>query len=954
MHLTRFGISPLLLIVCCMQSVCADPPDGPYDLVIYGGTSAGVIAGVQAARMGKSVVIVGPDRHLGGLSSGGLGWTDTGDKSVIGGLAREFYHRVWRHYQEPEAWVWQTRETYGNRGQGTPAIDGERRTMWIFEPHVAERVFEDLVREHGIPVHRDEWLDRDNGVVKQGTRIRSITMLSGKTYRGRMFIDATYEGDLMAAAGVDYHVGREGQDVYGEQWNGVQTGVLHHRHHFGVLPEGISPYVIPGDPSSGVLARISTEPPGEFGQGDDKVQAYCFRMCLTDHPDNRVPFPRPDNYDPTQYELLVRIFDAGWRETFHKFDPIPNRKTDTNNHGPMSTDNIGYNHDYPEASYAQRQEIIREHRDYQQGWLYFIANDPRVPDEVRDQMNRWGLARDEFVDNDHWPHQLYIREARRMIGQYIMTENELLRRRPTPDSIGMGSYGIDSHNVQRYITSEGFVQNEGDIGVATPGPYAIAYGSIVPRDGQCENLLVPVCVSSSHIAFGSIRMEPVFMILGQSAATAAVLALDSDWAVQDVPYETLRRRLLEDEQILDLSHAEGAAAGQDPAGLQGVVIDDSQAALTGLWIPSTALASWIGSSYRHDGNTRDGRATARFETRLPKAGRYEVRLSYTPHSNRASRVPVSIDHAHGSDTILIDQRQPPPVGSLFLSLGEFEFDPEQTAAVMISNIDTDGYVIIDAVQWLWIENSGGSARELFNGRDLTGFYTWLRDTQYEDPRGVFSVTNGMIRISGDGLGYLATREAYENYRLIVEFKWGSLNTHWNDRIGRARDSGIFLHATGPDGNSHDGDGAFMAAIECNLFQGATGDFLLIRGNAADGRLIAPRITARVAAQLDADGWWFWQADGKPQTIETWGRLNWFGKSRAWRDELDFRGPQDLEKPYGEWNTIECIAEGDQIVIRINGVVANEAYDVWPTRGQILLQCEGSELFVRRMELKPSS
>jgi hypothetical protein len=865
MRFIRIPIVPLLAFACTLQSLRAQPPDDPYDLVVYGGTSAGVMAAVQAARMGKSVVIVGPDRHLGGLSSGGLGWTDTGDKSVIGGLAREFYHRIWRHYQNPEAWIWQARETYGNRGQGTPAIDGERRTMWIFEPHVAERVFEDLIREHKIPVHRDEWLDRETGVVMEQARIASITMLSGRSYRGRMFIDATYEGDLMAAAGVDYHVGREAQSVYDEQWNGVQTGVLHHRHHFGVIPEPISPYVIPGDPSSGVLPRISSEPPGEFGQGDDKVQAYCFRMCLTDHPDNRVPFPRPDHYDPAQYELLVRIFAAGWRETFHKFDPVPNRKTDTNNHGPMSTDNIGFNHDYPDASYARRQEIIREHRDYQQGWLYFIANDPRVPAEVRDRMNRWGLARDEFVDNDHWPHQLYVREARRMIGLYVMTENELLRRRPTPQSIGMGSYGIDSHNVQRYITPEGYVQNEGDIGVPTPGPYAIAYGSIVPRRGQCENLLVPVCVSSSHIAFGSIRMEPVFMILGQSAATAAVLAMDSGRAVQDVPYEDLRRRLIEDDQILEVPPPAGAMRGRDPAALDGVVVDDSQATLTGLRTLSTAVDPWVGTGYRHD---------------------------------------------------------------------------------------TDGHVIIDAVQWLPVEGAPG-ATDLFNGRDLTGFYTWLRDTRHEDPRAVFSVTNGMIRISGDGLGYLATRESFENYRLIVEFKWGTINTHWNDRIGRARDSGIFLHATGPDGNSHDGDGAFMAAIECNLFQGATGDILLIRGDDADGQLIAPRITARVAPERDADGWWFWQADGQPRTIETWGRLNWFGKSREWRDELDFRGPHDLERPYGAWNIIECVAQGDRIVIRVNGTVANEAFDVWPTRGQILLQCEGSEIFIRRIAIGQS-
>lgn len=524
----------------------ADP-----DLVVYGGTSAGVIAAVQAKRMGKTTVIVCPDRHLGGLSSGGLGFTDTGNKAVIGGLAREFYHRIWQHYDQPAAWKWQARTAYGNKGQGTPAIDGAQRTMWIFEPHAAERVFEDLVREHAIPVHRDEWLDRKNGVRKSGARLVSITTLSGRTFSGRMFIDATYEGDLMAAAGVAFHVGRESTNTYGERWNGIQTGVLHHRHHFGAVKQNISPYVTPGDPTSGLLPRISSEPPGAYGAGDHRIQAYCYRMCLTDHGPNRVPFPKPDGYDPGQYALLLRIYAAGWRETFDKFDPIPNHKTDTNNHGPMSTDNIGMNYDYPEATYERRREILLEHERYQKGWLYFIANDPRVPQEVREAMSKWGLARDEFADNGHWPHQIYVREARRMVGQYVMTENELLRRRPTPDSVGMGSYTIDSHNVQRYVKPDGFVQNEGDIGVPTPGPYPIAYGALFPKKADAENLLVPVCVSSSHIAFGSIRMEPVFMILAQSAATAAALALDADLAVQDLPYSRLKQRLLQDGQVLE-------------------------------------------------------------------------------------------------------------------------------------------------------------------------------------------------------------------------------------------------------------------------------------------------------------------------------------------------------------------------------------------------------------------
>lgn len=535
------AMSPLPREVAAGQTMTAD-------VVVYGGTSAGVAAAVQARRLGKSVVLVCPDRHLGGLSSGGLGFTDIGDKSVIGGLAREFYHRVWRHYQEPEAWRWQKREEFGNRGQGAPAIDRDRRTMWVFEPHAAERVFDEMIAEYEIPVHRDQWLDRQRGVARRGARVTAITTLSGQVFAGRVFVDATYEGDLLAAAGISYHVGRESTETYGETWNGVQKDARHHGHWF---KKPVDPYVVPGDPASGLLPRISADPPGENGQADHRVQAYCFRMCLTDVPENRVPFSKPGGYDAGQYELLLRVLATGWREVFHKFDRIPNGKTDTNNHGPFSTDNIGMNYDYPEASYERRREIVAEHETYQKGLMYFLANDPRVPADVRDRMSRWGLARDEFADNGHWPHQLYIREARRMIGCYVMTERDCLVQRETPQSVGMGSYAMDSHNVRRYVTEAGFVQNEGDIGVKPPRPYKIALGALLSKRDECTNLLVPVCASSSHIAYGSIRMEPVFMILGQSAATVAGLAIDDDCAVQDVDYGNLRTRLLRDGQVLE-------------------------------------------------------------------------------------------------------------------------------------------------------------------------------------------------------------------------------------------------------------------------------------------------------------------------------------------------------------------------------------------------------------------
>jgi len=518
-----------------------------HDIVIYGGTSAAVTAAVQAKQMGKSVVIVCPDKHLGGLSSGGLGWTDSGKKHVIGGLSRDFYHRVWKEYQKPATWRWQNSSEYGNKGQGAPAIDGANRTMWIFEPHIAEKIFDDYIREFAIPVHRDHWLDREKGIKKPDGRITSITTLNGKTFAGRIFIDATYEGDLMAAAGVSFMVGRESNSKYGETRNGVQSGHAH-SHQF---EKPVDPYVIPGDPSSGLLPRIHGDPPGEEFGGDHRVQAYCFRTCMTNHPDNLVPWPKPDGYDPLQYELALRYYLAGWKGVFRKFDPLPNRKTDTNNHSAFSFDNIGYNYEYPEADYEKRREIIKEHEAYQKGLLWFIANEPRVPEEIQDEMKKWGLARDEFTDNGNWPHQIYVREARRMVGDFVVTELHLRRQEPTPRPIGMGSYNMDSHNVQRYVDKNGHARNEGDIQVNPGGPYPIDFGAILPRESECANLLVPVAVSSSHIAYGSIRMEPVFMILGQSAATAAAIALDGDISVQKADYAALEKRLLDDGQVLE-------------------------------------------------------------------------------------------------------------------------------------------------------------------------------------------------------------------------------------------------------------------------------------------------------------------------------------------------------------------------------------------------------------------
>lgn len=691
-----FSLLPAVAISCAILCPSAARSAETYDLVIYGGTSAAITAAVQAKDMGLSVIIVSPDKHLGGLTSGGLGWTDSGKKEAVGGLSKEFYHRVYLHYKKDSSWRQQKVSEYGNKGQGTRAMDDASQTMWVFEPHVAERIYDNWVKEREIPVVRDEWLDRDGGVTMKDGRITSFKTLSGREYHGRMFMDVTYEGDLMATAGVSYHVGREASATYGEEWNGVQTGVLHHAHYFKVP---VDPYKVPGDPSSGLLARISAEDPGAKGAGDHRIQAYCFRMCLTNAEDNRIPFPKPEGYDPEQYELMLRVFDTGWRDHFNKFDPLPNKKTDTNNHGPFSTDNIGYNYEYPDASYEKRREIIAEHELYQMGYMYFLANDPRVPAEVREAMSQWGLPKDEFQDNGGWSHQLYIREARRMVGHYVMTENELLKRKATPESIGMGSYSMDSHNVQRYVTPEGYVQNEGDIGVSTRGPYQIAFGSVVPKKEECENLLVPVCVSSSHIAFGSIRMEPVFMILGQSATTAAAMALEKGIAVQDVPYAELEKRLLADGQVLVWDEP---LPPDHSKKLEGIVVDNEEARKEGTWKMAATIGPWYKRGYEHDNNdkTMKGKMSAVFEAKLPESGEYEVRFAYAASNNRATNVPVTVRHAGGEETVIVNERVKAPFDEITVSLGRFQFEKDSPATVTVSNEGTDGYVLIDAVQWL--------------------------------------------------------------------------------------------------------------------------------------------------------------------------------------------------------------------------------------------------------------
>jgi hypothetical protein len=545
MKVRDFLLAVCLLLPAIGSSLAASADT--IDIVVYGGTSAGVVAAVQAERMGKRVVLVEPSKHLGGLTTGGLGATDIGNKQVIGGLARDFYGRVREYYARDAVWNREKRDDYNARNPHFSAADD---TMWTFEPHVASLIYGQMLQDahERLKVVIGERLDRQHGVKKSGARIESITMESGRSFAAPMFIDATYEGDLMAAAGVSFHVGREGNSAYGETLNGAEPTLNDKNHRF---LQKVDPFVARGDAASGLLPGIQSKDVPIPGKGDGLVQAYCYRLCTTDVADNRRDWQRPKDYTETQFELLLRNFEAGdERAPWHALW-MPNHKTDTNNNGAFSTDYIGGNYDYPEGDYATRDKVAMEHRVYQQGLLWTLANNPRVPEKVRSEFRRFGLAKDEFTDNDNWPTQLYVREAHRMIGAYVMTEHNCRGKEIVEDSIGMGAYGIDSHNCQRYVTEDGHVQDEGDVQVAGFKPYPISYRAMTPRAEECENLLVPVCLSSSHIAYGSIRMEPVFMILGQSAATAASLAIDDNVSVQKVDYNELRDRLLADRQVLE-------------------------------------------------------------------------------------------------------------------------------------------------------------------------------------------------------------------------------------------------------------------------------------------------------------------------------------------------------------------------------------------------------------------
>ena len=673
------------------------------EVCVYGGTSGGVVAAVQAARMGKQVVLLEPGNHLGGMTSGGLSAVDIGDPRSIGGIAREYFTRLVSRYGKQLPWDQPFRRS------GGPATGG----AYSIEPHVAEQLFDQMARQAKVTVWRNARLDR---VRKEGASIVEATTEDGRVVRARAWIDTTYEGDLMAAAGVRYTVKREGNAKYGETYNGIHYSAkyrprLDHQSPGanGRVPGGqgvwdrdlpLDPYLRPGDPASGLLPLVDSGEPGEPGEPADGIQAYCYRLCLTTAED-RIPIAPPPDYDAAQYELVARFIagcvklgddmDLRW---FSKHDPLPNDKWDFNT-ATFGGNLPGANWEWPEASYDQRDRFAQRLENYHRGLLHFLATDPRVPSKVRHQMQRFGLPRDEFLDNGGWPHQVYIREGRRMVSDFVMTEHHTFGRSVAPDSIGLGSYGTDTHEIRR-IVKDGVVAREGKTATGRGGfgPYQIGYGAIVPSQAECDNLLVTFALSASHTAFSSIRMEPVFMVTSQSAATAACLAIDADIPVQQLPYSQLRPRLVGDGQVLQWESSK-ITRGED---LAGVVIDQPQAEFTGQWTTSNRRPTHLGSSYHHDGNSDRGNKQASFTAHLPQAGLYEVRLLYTAHENRSSKTRVTIESDDETKTVLVNQRLPALVDRVPRSLGVFSFSPDKPARVIVSNRGADGYTVVDGVQ----------------------------------------------------------------------------------------------------------------------------------------------------------------------------------------------------------------------------------------------------------------
>ncbi|PMD90446.1 xanthan lyase [Siphonobacter sp. BAB-5405] len=628
-----------------------------YDICIYGGTSAGVIAAYTAKKMGKTVVLIEPGRHLGGMSSGGLGYTDIGNKYAITGLANDFYRRIGQHYGKFE--------------------------QWIFEPSVAENLFKAYCKRGDVPVlyeHRLASVKKTNNVINHITleKTNQPSAATNRTIQAKMFIDCSYEGDLMAKAGVSYVVGREANSRYNETFNGVQVMNGHQ------MPEKMDPYVVPGDPKSGLLWGINTTQLAPIGSGDKKVQAYNFRICLTNQPENRIAITKPADYDPKRYELLLRIIEKrSWKALNDMFiwSRMPNGKTDINNRNGFSTDMIGMNWDYPDGDYATRTKIWNDHVSYTKGLLYFVGNDPRVPASVRQEMQQWGYPKDEYTDNENWSHQLYIREARRMVGELVMTQHHCQGREVVSDGVGMAAYTMDSHNCDRLII-DGFVKNEGNVEEGGFGPYPVSYRAIVPQQKEAANLLVPVCLSATHIAYGSIRMEPVFMVLGQSAAVAAGMAIDAKQPIQAVDIKQLQKQLASNPY----------ADGSQPDIL--VTSDhETQTTRKGSWMVQTY--GGFGPSFLMD--TTNQEKSVRFKPTIPKAGTYTI-YTYVPKvKNRSSEASIEVFDGKQKKQQMIRSAEVQVAGQTsgeWVSLGSYPLPAGTTAYVEISG---KGNVIADDV-----------------------------------------------------------------------------------------------------------------------------------------------------------------------------------------------------------------------------------------------------------------
>jgi hypothetical protein len=655
-----------------------------FDVVVYGGTSGGVTAAVAGARMGKKVALISPTVHLGGLTTSGLGWTDMGKNLgknlIVGGLSREFYHRVYLHYAAQPNW----NSVKSMAGQHMAAFDQTNQLGYIFEPKVATRIYDDMLAGTTVEIFTG-LLDLTHGVKMEGRRINSIKLEDGRELTGKMFIDASYEGDVMAGAGVSFTVGREANSVYGETINGVQNAADNE------VISGLDPYKMKGNPASGLLPGIQ---PGVApnGTGDGNLQAFCYRMCLTNNPANRVMVAKPANYKEEDFELVFRAVEAGQTQ-FLKMDAMPNSKTDSNNRSGISTDYIGKNWgpgwDWSTLNHQQREALAREHIYWQLGLLWTIQNHPRVLAKVgaNGLYPGWGLPADEFTDTGHFPPQLYVREARRMVSDYVMTTKNCAGTVVAPDSVGMGAYTMDSHHTQRF-NNNGSVKNEGGVGESVPAPYPISYRSLIPKVGQCENLLVPWCLSTSHVAFGSARMEPVFMTLGQSAATAAAMAINDGTSVQQVPYEKLAAVL----------RADGLVLGLDTAAY-GIIVDTEDASgvmTTGSWTASSSTAGFNGTGYLHDGAEGRGQKSVRLTPVIPASGKYRVSLRWTSHTNRATNIPVTITHGGGVANATVNQQLN---GNTWFDLGVFPFNAGTTGNLLLSNTGVNGYVIADAALW---------------------------------------------------------------------------------------------------------------------------------------------------------------------------------------------------------------------------------------------------------------